>query len=34
MAGDAYEIEDGRVVRSIIGYPDVASALRAVRGAQ
>jgi ketosteroid isomerase-like protein len=29
---DAYELEDGRVARVIIGYPDPATALRAVAG--
>jgi ketosteroid isomerase-like protein len=27
---DAYEIKDGKIVRAIIGYPDVATALTAV----
>jgi ketosteroid isomerase-like protein len=27
---DAYEIKDGKIVRAIIGYPDVATALKAV----
>ena len=28
---DAYEVEDGKILRAIIGYPDVATALEAVR---
>jgi ketosteroid isomerase-like protein len=28
---DAYEIEDGEIVRVIVGYPDVATAVEAVR---
>ena len=27
---DAYEVKDGLIVRAIIGYPDVAAALKAV----
>lgn len=27
---DAYEVKDGRILRAIIGYPDVATALKAV----
>jgi ketosteroid isomerase-like protein len=27
---DAYELEDGRIVRAILGYPDTAAALEAV----
>jgi ketosteroid isomerase-like protein len=27
---DAYEVKDGKIVRAIIGYPDVATALEAV----
>jgi len=27
---DAYEVKDGKIVRAIIGYPDVATALKAV----
>ena len=27
---DAYEVKDGKIVRAIVGYPDVASALKAV----
>jgi ketosteroid isomerase-like protein len=30
---DAYEISEGRIVRAIIGYPDVAKALKAVEEA-
>jgi hypothetical protein len=29
-ATDAYEVRDGLIVRAIIGYPDVATALKAV----
>ena len=29
-ATDAYEVKDGLIVRAIIGYPDVAAALKAV----
>jgi ketosteroid isomerase-like protein len=28
---DAYEVKDGKIVRAIVGYPDVATALEAVR---
>ncbi len=28
---DAYEVKDGKIIRAIIGYPDVATALEAVR---
>jgi ketosteroid isomerase-like protein len=31
---DAYELKDGKIARAIMGYPDVASALRAVTLAQ
>ena len=31
---DAYQLKDGRVARAIIGYPDVATALQAVAGAE
>lgn len=31
---DAYELKDGKVARTIIGYPDVATALQAVTGAE
>ena len=27
---DAYKVEDGKVTRVIVGFPDVATALRAV----
>jgi ketosteroid isomerase-like protein len=31
---DAYEVEDGKIVRAIMGCPDVATALEAVRPAE
>ncbi len=31
---DAYEVKDGNILRAIIGYPDVATALEAVRAAE
>jgi len=30
---DAYEVRDGKIVRAIVGYPDVATALDALKGA-
>ena len=31
---DAYEVKDGKIVRVILGYPDVAAALEALVAAQ